>query len=106
MLRALAHHPNAHDKIFIGENTYTLRELLSGADNDHSVNMKKLFDVLVSPQFNYRKYGIYPKQMATIKALHRGIFANNNSLYSILTKTMSEIRPKDQQPSMYYNQVT
>jgi hypothetical protein len=44
--------------------------------------------------------------MATIKALHRGLFADKNSLYSVHTKTLSQIRSLDEQPESYYRQVS
>lgn len=103
-IRALAHHPNV-DRI-IEDTGKTLKQLLMYADSHPEEGLKQLFDVLVSDNFAYGDYYLYPSQMATIKALHRGLFADKNSLYSVHTKTLSQIRSLDEQPESYYRQVS
>lgn len=103
MIRALEHHYNANKKI--GTTGKSLKDFLLDADEHPEDGLKKLFDILVSDDFIPNDYGIFPSQMATIKALHRGLFADTNSLYSIHLKTVAQIRSIDEQPSSYYKQV-
>jgi hypothetical protein len=87
MIRALEHHYNANKKI--GTTGKSLKDFLLDADEHPEDGLKKLFDILVSDDFMPNDYGIFPSQMATIKALHRGLFADKNSLYSTHLKTIA-----------------
>ena len=105
LIKALPHHPNASKPILIGNKKIYLKDILIEADNEPILGMKKLYDILVHKDFPNKAFQIYEPQLRTIKALHKKIFNDKNSLFSIHQKNQKIIRHIDEQPESYYSQV-